>query len=141
MDLNLSNKEEMESSDEDYKDPEPTRIGKITHNNESTLLGEPKSFSGKEEDAMRWLMAMKAYFKIINDFYDEEKKIVLVFLNKMTKRRAGTFAEGWYLRLINLDIPDSEKTFNKLCTAFEETFILKHIKDQAQQDTYSLSMR
>ena len=71
MDLDLSDKEETESSEEDYKDPEPTRIRRIT--NEPTLLGEPDNFSGKGEDATRWLMAMKAYFLLNEDFYDDER--------------------------------------------------------------------
>ena len=37
-------------------------------------------------------------------------------------------------------IPQSKKTFEKLCAIFEETFILKDLKDQAQQTVYSLSM-
>ena len=116
------------------------RIGRIAHN-ESTLLGEPNSFSGKGEDATRWLMVMRAYFRINSDFYDNEKKIIMIFLSKLTKGRASTFAEGWHLKLINLLILDSEITVNKLYAAFEETFVLKDIKDQAQQDIYSLSMK
>ena len=47
MDLDLSNKETMESSEEDYKDPkEPTWIGRIT--DKPILVGEPNNFSGKE---------------------------------------------------------------------------------------------
>ena len=38
MDLDLSDKEATESSEEDYKDPEPT-IGRIT--NQPILVGEP----------------------------------------------------------------------------------------------------
>ena len=64
MDLDLSDKGAIESSEEDYKDPkpEPTWIRRIT--DEPTLAGEPDSFSGKGEDTMRWLMAMKAYFEL-----------------------------------------------------------------------------
>ena len=47
----------------------------------------------------------------------------------MRKGRGGTFAEGWYIKLVNPDIPESEKTFKKLSSTFEETFILKDIKD------------
>ena len=47
MDLDLSNKETMESSEEDYKDPkEPMWIRRIT--NEPILVEEPDNFSGKE---------------------------------------------------------------------------------------------
>ena len=63
------------------------------------------------------------------EIYKDNKTVVLVFLNKMSKGRGGTFAEGWYIKLVNPAIPDLEKTFNKLCEAFEETFILKDIKD------------
>ena len=44
------------------------------------------------------------------------------------------------MQLVNLAIPDSEKTFKKPCEAFEETFIPKDIKDRAHQTVYSLSM-
>ena len=93
MDLDSSDKEETKSLEEDYKDPESMWIGRIT-NDKSTLLGEPHSFSGKREDTMRWLMVMKAYFKINHEFYDDKKMIIIVFLSKMTKGRAGTFTKG-----------------------------------------------
>ena len=64
---------------------------------------------------------MKAYFGMNDEIYKYEKNIVLVFLNKMSKGRGGTFAKGWYLKLINTAIPESENTFKKLCNAFEET--------------------
>ena len=37
-------------------------------------------------------------------------------------------------------MPEVEKTFKKLCKAFEETFIPKDIKDLAHHTIYSLSM-
>ena len=102
--------------------------------------GLPEDFSGKNEDAMRWLLAMNAYFGMNDEICKDKKNIVLVFLNKMSKGRGGTFAKGWYLKLINTNIPNTKKTFKKLCDAFEETFILKDVKDQAHQTIYSLSM-
>ena len=83
---------------------------------------------------------MKAYFGMNNEIYKDEKNIILVFLNKMSKERGSTFAKGWYLKLISTAIPKSKKTFTKLCEAFEETFILKDLKDQAHQTVYFLSM-
>ena len=102
--------------------------------------GLPEDFSGKNDDATCWLLAMKAYFAINDEIYKDEKTTVLIFLNKMSKGRGGTFAEGWYLKLAKLAIPESEKTFKKLCKAFEEAFIPKGIKDQAHQTIYSLNM-
>ena len=55
-------------------------------------------------------MAMNAYFGMNDKIYKDEKNIVLVFLNKMSKGRGGTFT-GWYLKLINMTVPESEKTF------------------------------
>ena len=72
---------------------------------------------------------MKAYFGMNKEIYRDEKNVVLVFLNKMSKGRGGTFTEGWYLKLINMVISKSKKTFKKLCNTFKETFILKDMKD------------
>ena len=140
MDLDPSDKEETESSEEDYKDPEPEPmcIGRIT--DKPILVGEPKSFSGKGEDSTRWLMVMKAYFGINQDYYDDKRKIIMVFLSKLTKGRASTFAKGWYMKLNNLSISDSETMADKLYVTFEETFIPRDLVDRAHQDIYSLSM-
>ena len=86
-------------------------------------------FSGKNEDTTRWLLAMKACFGMNEEIYKDEKNVVLVFLNKMSKGRGGTFTEGWYIKLVNPAIPNSEKTFKKLSDTFEETFVPKDIKD------------
>ena len=61
-------------------------------------------------------------------------------LNKMSKGRGTIFVKGWYLKWANPAIPESEKTFKKLCAAFEETFILKDLQDWACQTIYSLTM-
>ena len=97
-------------------------------------------FSGRNEDATQGLLAINAYFGMNKAIYKDKKNVVLVFLNKISKGRGGTFTEGWYIKLVNPAIPKSEKTFKKLCDAFEETFIPKDIKDQAHQTVYSLSM-
>ena len=102
--------------------------------------GLPEDFSGKNDDATQWLLAMKAYFVTNAGIYTEDATTVLIFLNKLSKGRGATFAEGWYMKLANPVIPKSEKTFKKLCKAFEEAFVPKDIKDQAHQTVYSLSM-
>ena len=102
--------------------------------------GLPKDFSGQNDNAMCWLLVMKAYFVINKKVYSEDVTTVLIFLNKLSKGRGATFAEGWYMKLANPGIPDSEKTFKKLCKAFEEAFVLKDLKDQVCQTVYSLSI-
>ena len=83
---------------------------------------------------------MKAYFVINEKVYTEDATTVLIFLSKLSKERGATFAEGWYMKLANPGIPDSEKTFKKLCKAFKEAFVSKDLKDQAHQTIYSLNM-
>ena len=56
--------------------------------------GLPEDFSGKNVDTMRWLLAMKAYFVINEKVYTEDATTVLIFLNKLSKGRGATFAEG-----------------------------------------------
>ena len=102
--------------------------------------GLPEDFSGKNDDATHWLLAMKADFIINEKVYSEDTTIVLIFLNKLSKGRGATFAEGWYMKLANPGITDSRETFKKLCKAFEEAFVLKDLKDRAHQTVYSLSM-
>ena len=123
MDLDPSDKGPRESSKEDYKDPapKPTWVGRIDG---EFLIAEPNSFSRKGEDGLRWLLAMKAHFKINKEHYADDKKIVIVFLNKLTTGRATTFAEGWYMKQEN-----PETTADKLFKAFEETFIPRDIQD------------
>ena len=102
--------------------------------------GLPEDFSRKNEDTTCWLRAMKAYFIMNEEIYHNEKHMVMVLLSKMSKGRGATFTEGWYLKLSNNKVPKDKKTFKKICTAFEETFILKDLKDQACQTIYSLNM-
>ena len=83
---------------------------------------------------------MKAYFVINEKVYTEDATTVLIFLNMLSKGRGATFAEGWYMKLANPGIPDSEKTFKKLCKAFKEAFVPKDLKDRARQTVYSLNM-
>ena len=121
--------------------PELEQIRRITYDEEEVELtaGLSKDFSGKEEDAMRWILAMTAYFIINEDTYNEKAQI-LIMLNKMSTGRGATFAEGWYLKLTNNDIPSDQKTFLKLNKDFHRAFIQKDLEDRACQEVYSLTM-
>ena len=77
--------------------------------------GLPEDFSGKNDDAICWLLAMKGYFLINAGIYTDDSTTILIFLNKLSKGGGATFTEGWYMKLTNLVIPDSEKTFKRLC--------------------------
>ena len=99
----------------------------------------PEDFLGKNDDTTRWLLVMKAYFTINREIYQDDRVKILVLLNKMSKGRGVTFIEGWYNKLANTLIPESQKMY-KFCDSFEETFILKDLKDMTCQTVYSLSM-
>ena len=130
-----------ESEEETYEPAEDYRM-EIAQMSRPTEFkaGLPENFSGKNDNATQWLLAMKACFVINERIYTEDATTILIFLNKLSKGRGATFAEGWYMKLANPGIPDSEKTFKKLCRAFKEAFIPKDLKDQARQTVYSLSM-
>ena len=82
----------------------------------------PGNFSGKEEDANLWLLAMKAYFTMNPSLYEEKNKI-LAFLNKMDAGRGKSFAKGWLMKCASPDIHDEDRTFNKIEADFIEKFI------------------
>ena len=67
--------------------------------------GLPEDFSEKNDDATRWLLAMKSYFVINTGIYMDDTTTILIFLKKLSKGRGATFAEGWYMKLANLVIP------------------------------------
>ena len=136
-DIEITSEEEEESFEPAMEHPMNIALMSKPAEIKTGLLDD---FSRKNEDAMCWLLAMKAYFGMNEEIYKEKQNVVLVFLNKMSKGRRGTFTEGWYLKLVDTAIPKSEKTFKKLCDAFEETLIPKDVKDQACQTVYSLTM-
>ena len=102
--------------------------------------GLPEDFSGRNKDATRWLLSMKAYFTMNLAVYTGEKTRTLVLLNKMNKGREATFAEGWYPKLADESVPKEQKSLEKLCEDFEEAFVLKDLQDQTHQTIYSLTM-
>ena len=113
----LPDAERMEPNLQAKENPELEWAGRIMYNDEEEgvelTAGLSNDFSGKEEDAMRWILSMKAYFIINSKTYDEKAQM-LVKLNKMSAGRGATFTKGWYLRLANNDIPLEQKTFVKL---------------------------
>ena len=130
-----------ESEEETYEPAEDYRMEEALMSRPTEFkAGLPEDFSGRNDDATRWLLAMKAYFVINEKVYTKDATTVLIFLNKLSKGRGATFTKGWYMKLANPGIPDSEKTFKKLCRAFEEAFVPKDLKDQAHQIVCSLNM-
>ena len=107
-------------------------------NDEEELLVEPSSFSGEGKDAMRWLLTMKAFFWVNRKFFTNQRRAVTVFLSKLEEGRAAQFTEGWYMKLLN---QGEEISAEECLEAFEETFCPRDLKDQAQQELNSLTMK
>ena len=115
----------MEHNPQAEEDPEPEWVGRITYDNEDGVeltTGLPGNFSGKEENATRWILAMKAYFSINGDTYNNKAQTITT-LNKMSTERGATFTEGWYLKLDKNNIPPEQKTFAKLNKDFHWTIV------------------
>ena len=96
--------------------------------------GLSRNFSGWEEDANLWLLAMKAYFAMNPSLY-EEKNWILAFLNKMDAGCGKSFAKGWLMKCTNKTIKDKDQTFAKI----EANFIGKFIpSDQASKAWHTI---
>ena len=90
-DIEITSEEEEES----FEPAEDNRIDVALMSKPTEIeAGLPDNFSRRNEDATWWLLAMKAYFGMNEEIYKDKKNVILVFLNKMSKGRGGTFAEG-----------------------------------------------
>ena len=54
-------------------------------------------------------------------------------LNKMSKGRGKPFLEGWFYKLNDATIPDSEKTWNKMVASFKTIFYPFNIQNKARR--------
>ena len=71
-------------------------------------VGLPEDFTRKGEDAMRWILAMKAYFLMNGTQYTDMTKL-LVTLNKMSKGRGAIFAKDGTWKSVILPFPMRKK--------------------------------
>ena len=74
---------------------------------EELTAGLSTDFSGRGEDATRWILAMMGYFIINKDTYDKKAKVPTT-LNKMSNGRGATFSEGWYHKVLNKDLQKAQ---------------------------------
>ena len=79
-------------------------------------------FSGKNDDATRWIKAMKAYFSLNSTLYSSDAAKIMTTLNKMSNGRGAPYAETWYDKMADTSIANSEKTFDKFTSDFESMF-------------------
>ena len=82
----------------------------------------PTDFSGKNNDATRWIKAMKAYFTLNATLYSFDTAKIMTTLNKMSGGRGAPYAETWYDKMADNTIPNTKKTFDKFVEDFESTF-------------------
>ena len=64
--------------------------------------------------------------------YNDKAKLLMV-LNKMSKGREKPFLEGWFYKLSDATIPDSEKTWDKMVASFKMTFYPFDIQNKARR--------
>jgi hypothetical protein len=101
----------------------------------------PADFSGEPSDAIRWIKAMKAYFRINAAIYTDDEHKVMTTLNKMSKGRGISFSEMWYDKMSDTNLPSSDKTFDKFASNFESTFFPFDTKATARFELTRLAQR
>ena len=101
----------------------------------------PSDFSGKEDDATRWIKAMKAYFTLNTTLYSSDAAKIMTTLNKMSGGRGAPYTETWYDRMTDTNVPNSEKTFDKFVDDFETTFYPFDTKITAHNQLCALRQR
>ena len=77
-------------------------------------------------------MSLQAYFEINSSVYNDKAKL-LTALNKISKGRGKPFSEGWFYKLNNATISDSEKTWDKMVASFKMTFYPFDIQNKARR--------
>jgi len=101
--------------------------------------GLPEDFSGRSEDARRWILAMSAYFNMCRPWYSS-KQMKLILLNKMSKGRGAAFSEGWLSKIADDNIPEDEKTKELIVLDFEKVFLPTDKTSRAQAALDDLHM-
>ena len=91
------------------EEPLDTNITEMTSQSSELKVGLPEDFSGNSKDPNRWMLSLQAYFEMNSSVYNNKAKL-LTALNKMSKGRGKPFLEGWFYKLNDATIPDSEKT-------------------------------
>ena len=119
----------MEISDEE---PLDTNMTEMTSHPSELKAGLPEDFSRNSEDLNRWMLSLQAYFEINSSVYNNKAKL-LIALNKMSKGRGKPFLEGWFYKLNDATIPDSEKTWDKMVASFKMTFYPFDIQNKARR--------
>ena len=81
---------------------------------------------------------MKAYFSLNSTLYSPDEGKVTTTLNKMSEGQGANFAEMWYDKLADPNIPNTKKTFEKFTQNFESTFYPFDTKATAHLDLSKL---
>jgi len=84
--------------------------------------GLSEDFSGRNEDARRWILAMSTYFNMCRPRYTE-KQMKLILLNKMSKGRGADFSKGWLSKIADDTVPEEHKSKELIVHDFEKVFL------------------
>ena len=84
---------------------------------------------------------MKAYFTLNATLYSSDAAKIMTTLNKMSGGRGAPYAETWYDRMTDTNVPNSKKTFDKFVNDFETTFYPFDTKITAHNQLHALRQR
>ena len=126
--------EAEEDPDTEIPDKEPldTNMTEMMSYPSELKAGLPEDFSRNSKDLNRWMLSLQAYFEMNSSVYNDKAKLLMA-LNKMSKRRGKPFSEGWFYKLNNAIIPDSEKIWDKMVASFKTTFYPFNIQNKARR--------
>ena len=98
----------------------------------------PEIFSGETEDAIQWVNAMKAYFRINPSTFTTDDAKSVTMLNRMGKGRGKYFADTWLRILADANIKASDKDFDCVKKVFADMFYPYHTDETAREELEAL---
>lgn len=92
----------------------------------------PADFSGWNEDATQWLLAMWSYFAMNPTIVHNNCIQVMTLLNKMSKGKGKTFSEGWLKATLDGSLTTVQRILTILSKDYTRVFYLFDTAERAQ---------
>ena len=98
----------------------------------------PEVFSGETEDAIQWVNAMEAYFRVNPSTFTNDDIKSVTLLNRMGKGQEKYFADTWLHILADKNVKATDKDFDCVKKAFADMFYPYHADEMARDELEAL---
>ena len=98
----------------------------------------PEVFSGETEDAIRWVNAMEAYFRVNPSTFTSDDVKSVTLLNRMGKGQGKYFVDTWLRILADKNIKSADKDFDHVKQVFANMFYPYHADETARDELETL---